>query len=146
MAISLLQGLYNKFANHSENRYLMVCHARAMLGREKEIANQILRVSIMTPCAMSFLSLLHREHTFQVLFCMGRMEQFYYHLRFPFSNQIGGAGITLKFFHPFRISVNVFTFSFFIVVPVLYSRIFKFRKSQDELISGKTIINQHTDF
>ena len=112
-----------------------------MLGREKDMANKILSVSIMIPIVLALVSLFYREHTFQLLFCMGRMEQFYYHLHYPFSKQIRGHGLALGFFHPFRIIINILIYSFFIVVPTLYARIFKFRKCQDLSISGTLSTN-----
>ena len=82
------------------------------------------------------LSLIYRESTFNFLFCMGKMEMFYFDLKLPFSPPIGGAGIKLPFFNPFRLSVNMVGYTFIFVVPLLYYKIFKFRKKQDNSVQG----------
>ena len=107
-----------------------------MIGREKLLGNQILRFSIYTPLVFGLLAFYYKENTLPFLFCMGKMEWFYFDLHFPISNQIGGAGVTLEFFNPFRISVNIIGYSFIIIVPTLYYKIFKFRKVQDTSILG----------
>ena len=122
------------------SRYLVVCHATAMIGREKNIGKQIIRLSVSTSVGISLLSLLYRDHTFHYLFCMGRMESFYFDIESPFSSLSGGAGIKLDFFNPFRLSVNIVGYSFLFVVPTLYAKIFQFRKLQDTSISGIGII------
>ena len=82
------------------------------------------------------LSLIYRESTINFLFCMGKMEIFYFDFKLPFSPPIGGAGIKLPFFNPFRLSVNMVGFTFIFVVPVLYYKIFKFRQKQDNSVQG----------
>jgi hypothetical protein len=82
------------------------------------------------------LSLIYRESTFNFLSCMGKMEMFYFDLKHPFSTPIGGAGIKLPFFNPFRLIVNMVGYTFIFVVPFLYYKIFKFRQKQDNSVQG----------
>ena len=82
------------------------------------------------------LSLIYRESTFNFLSCMGKMEMFYFDFRHPFSTPIGGTGIKLPFFNPFRLSVNMVGYTFIFVVPLLYYKIFKFRQKQDNSVQG----------
>ena len=123
-------------------RYKIVCHARALIGKEKQLGNKILKFSIYTPLVLGLLAFYYRENTIQFLFCMGKMEQFYFDLRFPVSKQIGGAGVTLEFFNPFRLSVNILGYSFFFIVPTLYYKIFRFRRIQDTSVLGMNIYMQ----
>ena len=67
---------------------------------------------------------------------MGKMEMFHLDLKHPFSPPIGGAAIKLPFFNPFRLSANMVGYTFIFVVPLLYYKIFKFRKKQDNSVKG----------
>ena len=120
----------------SYHRYLVVCNAKGIMGREKQIGNQILKISLCTPLGIGMLSSIYRENTFYFLFCMGKMEIFYLDLKHPFSPLIGGAAIKLPFFNPFRLSANMVSFAFVFVVPLLYYKIFKFRQKQDNSVKG----------
>jgi hypothetical protein len=107
------------------------------MGKEKHIGNQILKISLSTSLGIGMVSLIYRESTFYYLFCMGKMEMFYFDLKQPFSPPIGGTAIKLPFFNPFRISVNTVYYTFIFVVPLLYYKIFKFRQKQDNSVQGR---------
>ena len=107
-----------------------------MLGRENNIGRQIMKLSLLTSLGIGLTSLIYRENIKMFLFCMGKMEWLVFDLQNPFLPFVGGAGITLKFFNPFRLSVNTVAFAFIIVVPILYYKIFKFRQKQDNSIEG----------
>ena len=106
------------------------------MGKEKQFGNHILKLSLYTSLGIGLLSLKYRENTSYFLFCMGKMELFYFDLKHIFSPTLGGAGIKLPFFNPFRLSVNMVGFTFIFVVPVLYYKIFKFRQKQDNSVQG----------
>jgi hypothetical protein len=118
-------------------RYLVVCHAAAMVGREKKISQHIFHLTITISIAVGLASWIYRENTQIFLNCMGRMELFIFDLDNPFLPFVGGWIIKLNFFNPFRFSVNALLFSFTFGIPILYFNIFKFRLHQDDKVSGK---------
>ena len=114
----------------------MVCHASSMIGREKELGQQIQNLTVCLSVGLGVISLFYKESINIFLLCMGKEERFKFDVenfdqRFP-----GGSGIKLTFFHPFRLCVNLAVFSFIFVVPILYHMIFKFRRKQDRSIQG----------
>ena len=114
----------------------MVCSAGTMVGKEKIIGNQINKLTVSISMMLFLLSFIYRDYNYNFLFCMGKMEWFYFDLKNPFSPPVGGAGIKLSFFNPFRLSVNAVLYAFIGVVPTLYYKIFKFRQQQDSSVSG----------
>ena len=118
-------------------RYLMVCHATFMINNEKRIGSCILKCVACTSMWLGLACIYHRDHMRMFLECMGRSEWFIMNLKNPFLPFDRGEGIALEFFNPFRLSINIIAFSFIIVVPVLYYKIFQFRAKQDSRIQGK---------
>ena len=118
---------------------MVVCRAATMVGVEKMIGIKILKCSVCTSLGIGLATVYQRETTTMYLDCMGRSEWFMFDLQNPFLPFIGGSGINVKLFHPFRLSVNSVAFAFVLVVPVLYYKIFQFRKKQDINIRGKII-------
>ena len=131
--------LYNYYKINflSFSRYLVVCHAAAMVGREKNIRQHILRLTINIPIALGLASWIYRENIHIFLNCMGKMELFLFDLDNPFLPFVGGVLIKLSLLNPFRICANIVAFAFTVVVPILYFNIFKFRLHQDDKVSGK---------
>ena len=115
----------------------MVCHAQAMVGRQKCIGRQIVKISICTSIGFGLASFIHRRNTQTFLTCMGRMELFVFDLRNPFLPLIGGDIVKLPVSHPFRLCIYLVAYAFLFVVPFCYYKIFKFRKKQDISIKGK---------
>ena len=113
-----------------------MCNAGAMVGKEKFIGNQIEKLTVSTSMMLGLLSFIYRDYNHNFLFCMGKMELIYFDLKNPFSPPVGGAGIKLDFFNPFRLSVNAVLYAFIGVVPALYYKIFKFRQQLDSSVSG----------
>ena len=120
----------------SFHRYLVVCKAKEIIGREKQIGNQILKISIFISLWIGLMSLIYRDTHFAFLFCMGKAEMFYINLHHPFSPLIGGTAIKLPFLNPFRMIANMVGYTFIFVVPLLYFKIFKFRQKQDNSVQG----------
>ena len=112
----------------------MVCHSTAMVGKEKNIGKQILKLFVYTSLGVGLSSVIYRENTRMYLRCMGKSEWFVFDLQNPFLLFVGGAGIKLKFLNPFRLSVNIVLYAFILVVPILYYKIF--RQEQDTSIEG----------
>ena len=123
-----LHHQYNHPDTSSNNmflkRYLMVCHAQAMVGRQKCIGRQIVKISIFTSIGFGLASFINRRNTHTFLTCMGRMELFVFDLRNPFNSLIGGDNIKLPFSNPFRLCIYVVGYAFILVVPCCYYKIF----------------------
>ena len=121
------------------SRYLMVCHASTMMGREKDLGQRIQDLTVFVSVGLGVISLVYRESIRIFLLCMGKEERFRFDIE-NFARQFqGGIEIKLPFFHPFRLSVNMAVFSHIFVVPILYFTIFTFRKKQDTSIQGISI-------
>ena len=114
----------------------MVCHAANMIGREKDLGQTIQNLTVFVSLGLGVISYFYGESTHIFLLCMGKEEMFRFDLDNFFEQSMGGMGIQLTFFHPFRLSVNMSIFSFIFVAPILYNMIFKFRKKQDTNIQG----------
>ena len=61
-------------------RYLLVCHANLLLGREAGLGRTISAVALLLPAALGMASLLFLSRTRDFLLCMGREEAFFYDL------------------------------------------------------------------
>ena len=114
----------------------MVCHASTMMGREKDLGQNIQDLTVFVSVGLGVISLVYRESIRIFLLCMGKEERFRFDIE-NFAQQFqGGSEIKLPFFHPFRLSYNMAIFSNIFVVPFFYNKIFKFRKKQDTSIQG----------
>ena len=114
----------------------MVCHAQAMVGRQKNIGRQIVKIPICTSIGIGLASFIYRMNTDTFLTCMGRMELLVFDLSNPFIPLIGGDIIKLPMSNPFRLCIYVVAYAFLLVVPFCYYKIFKFRQKQDISIKG----------
>ena len=121
----------------------MVCHATAMVGREKSVGEHILHLSLYVSLGIGLASLLYRENCYIFLACMGKMELFVLDLESPFLPFVGGKLVKLSFMNPFRFCANVVGFSFIVIVPILYFLIFQFRLYQDTHVQGDDGMNAH---
>ena len=85
---------------------------------------------------MGLISGIYKENSLMFLLCMGKEERF----RFDFKETIRpfpkGASMNLEYMHPYRVLLNSAIFSFNIIVPVLYYKIFNFRKAHDNSLTG----------
>ena len=124
-------------------RYLVVCHAAAMVGREKSVGEHILHLSLYISLGLGLASLLFRENCYIFLACMGKMELFVVDLKNPFLPFDGGKIMKLSLFNPFRFCCNVVGFSFVVIVPILYFLIFQLRLYQDTHVQGDDGMNAH---
>ena len=98
----------------------MVCHASSMVGIEKKIGNEMLRCCVWLALGLGLWSILQRDNMRMYLDCMGKNELFIFDLEHVFLPSVGGAGIKLKLFAPFRLTVNIITFAFILIVPCFY--------------------------
>ena len=126
----------------------MVCHAHAMVGKEMHVGNQIRDSVVLCSIGIGMSSFVCSENIFVFLICMGREEQFEFDTDNFFLEFAGGANIKLEMFHPFRFSVYMAVFSFILVVPILYHKIFNFMKAQNTSIKGmsKQILSSYISF
>ena len=112
----------------------MVCHSLEMVGKEKIVGMSIWNFLILISVGFGVASLFYSDSTFIFLLCMGKEERFYLEIS---GKQPGvGTEIRLEIFNPFRLAINIVGALFIFVVPILYYRIFKFRKKQDISIKG----------
>ena len=118
------------------HRYLVVCNASSVVGREKKIGHHILKLVVYFSIGIGVASFAYSDSIRIFLMCMGKEERFKFNMENIIEKRLGGVGIQLEFFHPFRLSFNIAIFSFAFVVPILYYRIFKFRKKQDSKVQG----------
>ena len=118
----------------------MVCHATFMINKEKRIGASILKCVACSSIGLGLACISYKDHMNTYLECMGRNELFIMNLKNPFLPVLRGSGIALDIFHPLRLIINIVTFSYILVVPLLYCNIFRFRAKQDNKIQG-TVIN-----
>ena len=115
----------------------MVCHAEAMVGKEKIIGRQIVIIPTSTSIGFGFTACILGESTRTFLSCMGKMELFIFDLSNPFLPFLGGDILKLPKLNLFRLSIYFVGYAFIVIVPILYYKIFMFRKKQDMSITGK---------
>ena len=115
----------------------MVCHASSMIGVEKKVGAKILKYSACLAMCMGLATVMYKDSMRMYLDCMGKNELFIFDMEDMFLPPVGGAGISLGFFNPFRLTVNFMMYAFVFLVPWLYFRIFKFRQTQDRNVTGK---------
>jgi hypothetical protein len=107
-----------------------------MVGKETKVGNQIRDLVVLFSIGIGISSHVYSENTFIYLLCMGREEKFEFNFDNFFQEFVGGIHFKLEMIHPFRFSVNVAAFSFILVVPILYHKIFNFMKAQNTNIKG----------
>ena len=118
-------------------RYLMVCHSQSMVGKQKNIGRQIVKIPICTSIAIGLASFIQRRKIQTFLTCMGQMELFVFDWNTPSLHFSGGDIIKLPLSDPFRLCVYIVACAFLFIVPFCYYKIFKFRQKQDISIKGK---------
>jgi hypothetical protein len=126
----------------------VVCHASTMVGKETKVGNQIRDLVVLFSIGIGMSSLVYSENTFIFLVCMGREEKFEFNFDNFVEEFVGGITFKLEMFHPFRFSVNMAVFSFILVVPILYHKIFNFMNAQNTSIKGmsKQILSSYISF
>ena len=122
-------------------RFLMVCKAVLVvkLG-EKRVSRTIFNINLLAPVVIALMTLLHLQNLRLYLKCVGKEEQFLFKFPSFFSNIPSGTSIKLPFLHPFRLAFNIIAFSFILVVPYFYYKIYTFRESQATQVPGKSAI------
>ena len=118
-------------------RYLTICHSAIVLGRETLVGNQIRNMLLSSSLCIGLISLLYLDKIRIYLRCLGREEIFEMNLSSVFEEEEGGMGTRLPFSNPYRLSTNIASCLFILVVPLLYHKIFIFRQNQDFSIRGK---------
>ena len=122
-------------------RYLMVCHSSAIIGREKKVGTTVLDLLILISVGIAIESFYYSDSILIFLLCMGKEERFYLEI----SGQKPGTGTftRLQISNPFRLSFLIAGFLYVFVVPILYYKIFKFRKKRDNSVQGSSrLINK----
>ena len=95
-----------------------------------------MNVTAICSIFVGILSFYYRNNTHIFLLCMGREEWFAYDLNNMSHKLVGATGLNLEHTHPWRILMCVALLGFNILVPMLYYKIFKFRKEQNISITG----------
>ena len=127
-------------------RYLVVCHAAALVGQEKSVGQRIQNLSLYISLGIGLASFPYRENCYIFLACIGKMELFVLDLENPFLPFVGGEIMKLSLLNPFRFCANVVGFSFIVIVPTLYFLIFQCRLYQDTRVQGDDERNAHKSF
>ena len=117
---------------------MMVCHACFMQGKET-ILNKTVHFSLLVSLSPGLAASFYRENNVIFLLCMGKSELMYFDLN-TFEHLSRGQGISLPFYNPFRLLINLILLCFVFLAPILYYRIFKFRLKIDSKAPGRTFI------
>ena len=100
-------------------------------------------INNLVPICLTIMSLVYAENMFRYTVCMGREEIFLYDLEDLLAD-LGipvwdyGRAMSLPFYHPVRLLMNVLQFSFILVVPFSYIAIYCFRKNHDRQVHGSS--------
>ena len=90
--------------------------------------------------SIGLVSILYRDSNHLFLLCMGREEVFKHNLADFTKEFVGGASLKMGIIHPYRLLVNILSLSFIVLVPIIYYKIFTFRKIQDISVSGMVTV------
>ena len=121
------------------SRYVIVCHAHKVHGKEKRIGKLFKNCLLLTSLYEGLASLTVTKHVHSYMLCMGQEEDWKMNLKNPFEPVIKGFATKLPFFHYYRFSILILGFSFIFIVPIIYFKIFYFRWKHDKKIKGKCI-------
>ena len=117
-------------------RFLCVCHASMVFGHEGRLGKKFAMISLLFSAAVGLCSAFYRENALIYLLCMGREEQFKFDISSNFFHELpNGFTLNLDGTHPLAM-VYISAFSFIFITPVVYFKIFRFRKSQDGSVQG----------
>ena len=102
-----------------------------------QLGRNLIHAAILIPSAVGLSNFLFLNNIKTFLVCLGREEAFHHNLTDFLDVEKGGGGYyNLHFLHPFRLTANFIAFSFILVLPSLYYKIFKFRDRQDHTLKG----------
>ena len=101
-----------------------------------ELGRHIAHAAVLIPSALGVSNFLFLNNIKTFLVCLGREEAFHHNLTGFLDEKGGGGYYNLQFLHPFRLTANIIAFSFIVVLPFLYYKIFKFRERQDHTLKG----------
>ena len=90
------------------------------------------------------MSVVFRDNTLKFLLCRGKEERFEFDFKDIDHGFGGGASLNLGILHPFRFLLNIALFSFVMIVPMLYYKIFNFRKEHDTSVQGSQKQSQYS--
>ena len=113
-----------------------MCFGTNLIGREVLIGKIILGWLSISSGLIGVSSFIYKDSLLVYLFCMGQEEVFRYKLPNMLECVKSGLGARLNFFNPYRLGFNFAIFLFILVVPILYYKIFQFRRNQDASIRG----------
>ena len=118
-------------------RYMMVCKAvQAYNMGETVLASIVFKSTICLPLFFGVASVPKLSKIRMYMICMGKEERFLFETADFYKHSTFGTAFKMPFWDPFRLAFNVLSFSFMIVVPMLYFLIYKFRKSQTKSVQG----------
>ena len=122
-------------------RYMMICKALFVVNYgERKLSRMIYKAILTSSVLFGVTTFFHLSRINLYLRCNGQEERFLYNFPDFFFNPSpsskGSQFIKLPFFHPYRLALNTMAFSFILIVPYLYLRIYKFRNYQAFSVQG----------
>ena len=122
----------------SISRYLVVCHSHRFIGQEKKLGRCIMRIFLATAGLIAFLSFIYKDSNYNFLNCMGKEENFIFNPKdqLGFGTWRAQYRFRMLYRHPFRVSNWMTALLFVAAVPILYYKIYAFRKKQDRSVEG----------
>ena len=115
----------------------LVCHGPRLLGKEARVGGAVTALALLLPVIISLATLVVRDYSRLFFLCLGSEEQFFYDLTDFTVRPERGLFFKLPIIHPFRIAYNITGWILpCLLPPVLYYKIFKFRKRHDHNLRG----------
>ena len=124
------------FVDNEFFRYLKVCHSGTIVGQNEIVGFQIRDLVIIFSIVIGLASVLYSENILIFQLCMGKEERFRFNMTTfePLSQD--GPEINLKWFHPYRGMTIMANILFAFLIPILYFKIYQFRRRQSKSIRG----------
>ena len=129
--------------NISTYRYILVCQNQRAerFGKAKLRRTLIFSASLFLILAIAS-SVVYKDDFRSYMYCIGRMETFHGYL-----DNIGeeievswwktGRYVSLPIYHPARLIHVLVLVAYFLMTPLVYAAIFRFRSNQDRSVAGK---------
>ena len=120
-------------------RYVYVCrHSWVLTSFGKRILDSVI-VGLILGCSLFLVVItsVYKENYRTYLECVGRVFQYHFDVQdFLFDGREKGIVWILPFFHPVRVLCNLMFYSYIIIVPVGYFKIYSFTRNQATTVIG----------
>ena len=134
----------------STYRYILVCQNQKAerFGKVKLGRILIFATSLVTILGTVF-SVVYRDDYLSYTHCIGREETFTDYLReeeVDPSLRNTGRYISLPLYHPARLLYFLVAMTYFLMTPMVYGAIYRFRRNHDRTVTGKYKIHPHQQY